>query len=209
MNRATSSADGALSREERVELLGQRGGTVWLTGLSGSGKTTLSTAVEKALVLDGYFVSRLDGDDVRQHLCRDLGFDRDARGENVRRVAEVARVLGGAGVIVLVALISPYAIDRQQARELHAEAGLPFIEVFLDTSVEVCRSRDPKGLYEKAGRGELHMLTGVDDPYEPPQHPELTVATEPLERSVEAILGALSSAGMLSRHPVGHATPNP
>ena len=185
-----------LTREERNALLGRRGATVWFTGLSGAGKTTLSAAVERALMADGHMTYRLDGDDVRRHLCRDLGFDREARAENVRRVAEVARVLADAGVIVLVALISPYAADRDSARVLHAEIGLPFLEVFIDTPVDICRSRDPKGLYARAGSGELHMLTGVDDPYEPPQDPDVHVEPQPLAQSVQAVLRGLSRAGV-------------
>jgi bifunctional enzyme CysN/CysC len=171
-----------------------RGGTVWFTGLPAAGKTTLSAALERALLATGHPAYRLDGDELRRHLCDDLGFDRAARAENVRRVAHVARLLADAGSIVLVALVSPYAEDRGRARELHAEIGLPFLEVFLDTPLGICRQRDPKGLYARALRGELSGLTGVDDPYEPPPSPELRLTPEPLERSVQRVLEALSAA---------------
>ena len=170
---------------------------MWFTGLSGAGKTTLSAAVERALITEGHLAYRLDGDEVRRHLCRDLGFDRQARAENVRRVAEVARVLADAGVIVLVALISPYAVDREQARGLHTELGLPFLEVFLDTPVELCRERDPKGLYARAEGGELQQMTGVDDPYEPPEDPEVWVRPQPLKQSVHAVLDGLAQLGVV------------
>ncbi len=176
----------------------RRGATVWFTGLPGSGKTTLSSAVERALLDDGHSAYRLDGDEVRMTLCADLGFDRVARGENVRRVAHMARILADAGVIALVALISPYESDRADARRVHEDVGLPFIEVFLDTPVEVCRERDPKGLYGRAQTGQLHGLTGVDDPYEPPPHPDIDLIPGPLEQSVESVLGALERVGALS-----------
>lgn len=196
-NRAKSSRP--VSREERRVQLGRRGATVWFTGLPGAGKTTLSTAVERVLLNHGHPAYRLDGDEIRRHLCRDLGFDREARAENVRRVAEVARLLADAGVVVLVALISPYAADRKHARELHGELGLPFLEVFVDTPVEVCQERDPKGLYARAGSGELRQLTGVDDPYEAPEQPEVRLEPQPLQQSVRAVIDALLSAGALER----------
>ncbi len=174
-----------------------RGATVWFTGLPAAGKTTLSVALERALTSGGHQAYRLDGDEVRRNLCADLGFDRAARAENVRRVAHVARLLADAGSLVLVALVSPYATDRRRARELHAEIGLPFVEIFLDTPIGVCRERDPKGLYERARRGELTGLTGFDDPYEPPASPDLRLAPEPLEQSVHRVLDALSAAALI------------
>src|SRR5215472_10732089 len=172
----------AISRAERRAAVGRRGATVWFTGLPGAGKTTLSTAVERSLISGGHLAYRLDGDDVRRALCGDLGFGREDRAENVRRVAHVARLLADAGVLVLVALVSPYAVDRARARELHAAVELPFVEVFLDTPVSVCEQRDPKGMYARARRGEIASFTGVDDPYEPPQSPELRLPPSPLER---------------------------
>jgi len=188
-----------LSREERRSLLGYTGATVWFTGLPGAGKTTLSAAVERALISEGCTAYRLDGDEVRRHLCSDLGFDHASRTENVRRVANVARVLSDAGVIVLVALISPYAADREQAHRLHDDIGVPFIEVFVDTPVEVCRSRDPKGLYAGARRGDVKRMTGVNDPYEAPEHPHLRIAPQLLADSVKDVLEALAQVGVRHR----------
>jgi len=191
----------ALSREQRRLALGRCGATVWLTGLPAAGKTTLSAALERALLSGGYPAYRLDGDEVRRHLCGDLGFDRISRAENVRRVAEVARLLADAGVVVLVALVSPYAADRELARRLHSELGLPFIEVFVDTPIELCQKRDPKGLYDRARRGELHGFTGVDDPYEPPEHPDVHLTPGPIERSLQAVIEALHGAsGVMPAH---------
>jgi bifunctional enzyme CysN/CysC len=184
-----------LSSAERRAALGRAGATIWFTGLPAAGKTTLSAAVERTLVQGGHPAYRLDGDDVRRALCGDLGFDRTGRGENVRRVAHVSRVLADAGVLVLVALVSPYAADRAQARELHGAIDVPFVEVFLDTPASICEQRDPKGLYARARRGEISGFTGVDDPYEPPQAPELRVPPWPLERAVEAVLSTISELG--------------
>jgi adenylyl-sulfate kinase len=174
------------------------GATVWFTGLPGAGKTTLASAVERALLSSDHAVYRLDGDELRRTICADLGFDRAARGENVRRVAHIARMLADAGVIALVALISPYESDRAAARQLHQQADLRFIEVHVDTPVEVCRQRDPKGLYAGAMAGDVHLLTGVDDPYEPPEHPELRLGPQPLEDSVRAVLDVLARDGVLT-----------
>jgi bifunctional enzyme CysN/CysC len=169
---------------------------VWFTGLPGAGKTTLSSAVERSLIASGHLAYRLDGDDVRRSLCGDLGFDRDGRAENVRRVAHVARLLADASVLVLVALVSPYAIDRASARALHEEIEIPFLEVFLDTPISICEQRDPKGMYARARRGEIDGFTGVDDPYEPPLRPDLRVPPSSLEDSVGAVLEALAAKGV-------------
>jgi bifunctional enzyme CysN/CysC len=156
--------DGAVSRSERAT----RGMTVWLTGLSGSGKSTVAVEVERRLVASGRPAYLLDGDNLRHGLNADLGFGADDRAENVRRVGEVAKLLADAGVITIVSLVSPYRADRDKARAVHAEADLPFVEVFVDTPIEICETRDPKGLYAKARAGELRNFTGIDDPYEPP-----------------------------------------
>lgn len=177
--------------------MGRRGATIWFTGLPAAGKTTLSAAVERALIGAGQLAYRLDGDEVRRSLCGDLGFDRAGRAENVRRVAHVARMLADAGVLVLVALVSPYAVDRDHARELHGEIELPFVEVFLDTPVAICEQRDPKGMYARARRGEISDFTGVDDPYEPPGQPELSLPPCSLERAVAAVLSTLSELGTI------------
>lgn len=162
---------GQVAREERPSL----GATVWLTGLSGSGKSTVAAACEARLVAFDRPAYVLDGDNLRHGLNGDLGFSAADRGENVRRVGHVARLLADAGVIALVPLISPYRADRDLVRELHAAAGLPFFEVFVDTPIELCEQRDPKGLYAKARAGEITGFTGIDDPYEPPVRPELVL----------------------------------
>ncbi|GAA3463940.1 adenylyl-sulfate kinase [Saccharothrix longispora] len=161
----------AVGREDRAT----RGATVWLTGLSAAGKSTLAVEVERQLVAAGRPAYLLDGDNVRLGLNADLGFSAEDRAENVRRVGEVARLFADSGTVALVALISPYREDRDRVRAAHEEAGLPFLEVFVDTPVEVCEARDPKGLYERARRGELRGFTGVDAPYEPPLRPELVL----------------------------------
>jgi len=183
---------GSLGRGERWRALGVRGATVWLTGLSGSGKSTLAVALEKRLVEQGRPAFRLDGDNVRFGLNRDLGFDRAGRDENVRRVAEVAHLFAEAGLIAIVALISPYAEARDQARRLHQDDGIRFTEVYLSSSVAVCAGRDPKGLYARAEQGSLSSLSGVDDPYEVPSAPDLVVEPETaVEESVGRIIDAL------------------
>ncbi len=171
---------------------------MWITGLPASGKTTLATALEQTLIATGRAAYRLDGDAIRRGLCCDLGFDRESRAENVRRVAHVARILSDAGVVAIVSLISPFARDRQLARELHADAGLPFLEVFLDTPVELCERRDPKGLYARARRGEVSGLTGVGDTYERPEQPDVRLAPDPIDVSVERVLTVMVTAGIVS-----------
>ncbi|MEZ4415326.1 MAG: adenylyl-sulfate kinase [Gemmatimonadota bacterium] len=165
--------EGLLPREERWARAGVEGGTVWLTGLSGSGKSTVAAELERLLVEAGRPCYRLDGDNVRHGLNRDLGFSAEDRRENVRRVAEVARLMADAGIVVLVPIISPYQAGRAEARALHDAARLPFLEVFVDTPLEVCEARDPKGLYRRARAGEITGMTGIDDPYEAPQAPDL------------------------------------
>jgi len=159
----------ALDRTARPSL----GATVWFTGLSGSGKSTVAVEVERRLVSAGRPAYLLDGDNLRQGLNGDLGFSADDRAENVRRVGEVARLFADAGVVALVPVISPYVADRDRVRTIHELAGLPFLEVFVDTPLEVCEARDPKGLYAKARAGEITGFTGIDDPYEAPASPEL------------------------------------
>jgi bifunctional enzyme CysN/CysC len=162
-------------RSERWTALGLRGATVWFTGLSGSGKSTVATEVERLLVARGRPTYLLDGDNLRHGLNADLGFSAADRDENVRRVGEVARLFADAGVVALVPLISPYRAGRDRVRALHAAAALPFLEVYLDTPLDECERRDPKGLYKKARAGELRGFTGIDDPYEAPLAPELTL----------------------------------
>ncbi len=180
---------GEVAREDRPS----RGATVWLTGLSGSGKSTVAVAAERALVAAGRPAYVLDGDNLRHGLNADLGFSAADRTENVRRVGHVARLLADAGVVVLVPLISPYRADRAVVRDLHAEAGLRFVEVFVDTPIELCERRDPKGLYAKARAGEISGFTGIDAPYEAPAAPELEIGADlGIEESTRRLLGALS-----------------
>ena len=162
-----------IDRAVRWGATGQRGATLWFTGLSGSGKSTVATAVERLLVEAGRVAYLLDGDNLRHGLNGDLGFSAADRSENVRRVGEVARLFADAGVVALVPLISPYRADRARARQAHVAAGVPFAEVFVDTPIELCEQRDPKGLYAKARAGEIRGFTGIDDPYEAPEGPEL------------------------------------
>ena len=162
-------------RAERWAALGVRGATVWFTGLSGSGKSTVATEVERLLLERRQPTYLLDGDNLRHGLNADLGFDEASRTENVRRVGEVARLFADAGAVALVPLVSPYRAGRDRARAIHVAAGLPFVEVFVDTPIEECERRDPKGLYKKARAGELKNFTGIDDPYEAPVAPELVL----------------------------------
>src|SRR4051812_47943134 len=187
-----------LSRGERVRALGFDGLTIWLTGLPGSGKSTLAGGVEAWLVGQGRPAYRLDGDNLRHGLNGNLGFAPADRAENVRRTAHVAALLADAGMVVLVALVSPYDADRRLAREIHAERGLAFVEVFVDTPLELCEQRDPKGLYARARRGELTGMTGVDDPYEAPSQPDLVVRPAPPEELVGQVLAHLRERDLLT-----------
>lgn len=171
---------GAVSRDERAGVTGGVGLTVWLTGLSGSGKSTIAHAVEEQLVDSGRAAYVLDGDNVRHGLNADLGFSAEDRAENVRRVGEVARLMADSGMVVLVPVISPYLADRASVRTAHGSAGIQFLEVFVDTPLEVCEARDPKGLYARARSGEITGMTGIDDPYEAPSAPELSLDTASL-----------------------------
>lgn len=185
--------EGHVSREDRRAKLGAVGATVWMTGLSGSGKSTIASALEAALVERGVFAYRLDGDNVRHGLNANLGFGAADREENIRRIGEVAKLFADAGVVAITSFISPYRADRGRVRRLHAEAGLAFVEVFVDTPIEVCESRDPKGLYKKARAGQIKGFTGIDDPYEPPTGAEVHLPTAELtiEQSVERCLAAI------------------
>ncbi len=165
--------EGVINRTERAQLLGHSGATLWFTGLSGSGKSTLAVALEKLLYDRGILCFRLDGDNVRLGINKNLGFNSEDRAENIRRVSEVSKLFVEAGVLVLSSFISPYYADRRAARESHADDGLPFVEVFVDCALKVAESRDPKGLYKKARAGEIKNFTGIDDPYEAPKLPEI------------------------------------
>jgi adenylyl-sulfate kinase len=186
--------DGIVDRDARWRRLAQRGATIWFTGLSGSGKSTVASVVEEQLVELGRWAYRLDGDNLRHGVCSDLGFSRDDRSENARRVAELALLFADAGSVALVCLVSPYAADRAHARELHEQAGLDFVEVFVNTSLEECARRDVKGLYAKARGGALANLTGIGAPYEAPPAPDVEL-TERLdvEACATRVLAALQS----------------
>ena len=170
---------------------------LWFTGLSGAGKSTLAHAVEEQLHLAGCQTYVLDGDNVRQGLCKDLSFSEPDRRENIRRVAELAKLMLDAGVITLTAFISPFKIERQQARQLFAVDD--FIEIYCQCDLAVCEQRDVKRLYQKARRGEIKEFTGISSPYEPPEQPELIVETGrlALEDCVEQVLTLLKQKGIL------------
>ena len=191
--------EGLLNRDERWQHLGGRGCTLWLTGLPASGKSTIASALEQVLVQRGISAYRLDGDNVRHGLNRNLAFSREDRAENIRRIGEVAKLFADSGCVAITAFISPYITDRNTNRDLHQDAGLSFLEVYVDAPLEVCETRDPKGQYRKARAGEIQGFTGVDDPYEPPPDPEITVnsATQSVEESVAIILRRLEELGYL------------
>jgi bifunctional enzyme CysN/CysC len=179
-----------LSREARAQALGTTGATIWMTGLSGSGKSTIATAIEHTLVSAGRPAFMLDGDNLRHGLNSDLGFSPEDRDENVRRVGEVAKILAESGTIAIASLVSPYRAERDRVRAIHKEAGIPFFEVFVDTPLEECERRDPKGLYAKARAGEIKDLTGVGSPYEAPASPDLVTSPD-LEEAVRQVLALL------------------
>lgn len=189
--------ESVITRAERWELLNVSGAVVWLTGLSGSGKSTVAMEVERVLISEGQPAVVLDGDNLRHGLNIDLGFSDADRRENIRRVGEVALLFAEAGVVALVPVISPFRVDRDLVRSAVSGAGLRFIEVYVDTPIEECERRDPKGLYVKARAGELPGFTGIDSPYEPPSQPELVVTPadgdpEDQAHRVRAVLNDLS-----------------
>jgi len=187
--------ESAIPRAERWRAIGAHGATVWFTGLSGSGKSTIAYAVEAALTARGVMAYTLDGDNLRHGLNGDLGFSAADRDENVRRVGEVARLLADAGVVALVPVVSPYRAARDRVRALHTVADLVFVEVFVDTPLEVCEQRDPKGLYARARAGELTGMTGIDDPYEAPFAAELVLRGDvTVEAAAGAVVGVLDEA---------------
>jgi adenylyl-sulfate kinase len=188
----------ALGREQREALLGRRGATVWFTGLPASGKSTVARKLVVALVERGINAYRLDGDNLRHGLNGDLGFDHASREENIRRAAEVARLMADAGIVVVVSLVSPYRSSRAMVRSLHTDAGLPFLEVWVSTPLEECERRDPKGLYARARRGEIADMTGIGDPYEEPESPEIEVSMDmTADQGVEQVLAALGERGVI------------
>jgi len=191
--------DGEISKSDRETLLNQKGATLWFTGLSGSGKSTVAVAVENALAARGQLCYRLDGDNVRLGINKNLGFSAEDRTENIRRVGEISQLFVDAGVIVLSSFISPYANDRDTVRSIHNESNYQFIEIYVDCSLEAAESRDPKGLYKKARAGEIKNFTGIDDPYEAPKKPEIHLHSDKMsiDDEVEIIITYLESHGIL------------
>jgi bifunctional enzyme CysN/CysC len=182
-----------LTRGRRWDALGSSGATVWITGLPAAGKSTLATALEERLVSTGRWAYVLDGDNLRHGVSSDLGFSEVDRKTNIWRVGEIAALFADAGAVAIVALVSPFRAERASVRERHAQHGLEFIEVFVDTPVETCAARDPKGLWARARAGEIHNFTGVDDPYEPPSPPDLHVTSEmSLDQAIDAVQALLT-----------------
>lgn len=189
-NHKVTRADRAANKHQKPCLL-------WFTGLSGSGKSTIANALDVALHQRGYHTFLLDGDNVRHGLCQDLGFSDHDRVENIRRIGEVSKLFTDAGLIVLSAFISPFTSDRRMVRRLFP-AG-EFIEVFMDTPLDTCEARDPKGLYEKARAGEIMHFTGIDSPYEPPERPEVRIDTSvmDIDSCVESLITFLSNRELI------------
>ncbi|MCL9820690.1 adenylyl-sulfate kinase [Helicobacter sp. 14348-15] len=185
--------DTKITKEQRSKLKNQKPCVLWLTGLSGSGKSTLANALEQRLFTMGYHTYLLDGDNVRHGLNKDLGFDENSRIENIRRIGEVCKLFVNSGLIVLCAFISPFCEERQIIRELLDKGE--YIEIFVDTPIEICEKRDPKGLYKKARNGEIKNFTGIDSPYEAPKNPEIHIKSENLDENIETILKYLSQKG--------------
>jgi adenylylsulfate kinase len=192
--------EGHVKRAEREQLLKQLGATLWFTGLSASGKSTIAYTLEHALVQQGRLAYVLDGDNIRHGLNKNLGFSAEDREENIRRIGEVAKLFADCGVIAMTSFISPYRKDRDNVRALHDADKIPFVEIHVNTPIETCEQRDPKGLYKKARAGQLKGFTGIDDPYEPPAKSELTIdatGTSPQEATV-LLLEYLQKRGILA-----------
>lgn len=182
-----------VTQSDRQKLTGHQSAILWFTGLSGSGKSTISVALEKALYKKNIHTYRLDGDNIRHGLNKNLGFSPNDRTENIRRIGEVAKLMIDAGLMTLTAFISPYLEDREQVRKL--VAANQFIEIYVKASLEVCEDRDPKGLYKKARLGEIKDFTGIDSPYEEPESPEIIIDTDKLtvDQSVQKIVHYLQA----------------
>ncbi|KGT38904.1 adenylyl-sulfate kinase [Weizmannia sp. CD-2023] len=188
-----------IKKEDRRRLNGHSSAVLWFTGLSGAGKSTLSVAVEQELHGRGIRTYILDGDNIRHGLNKNLGFSPEDRKENIRRIGEVSKLFVDAGVMVLTAFISPYRADRDMVRELVEDNE--FVEIYVNCPLEECEQRDPKGLYKKARNGEIQNFTGIDAPYEAPEHPELVVEThkQPLEQAVEQVIRFLEEKGYIEK----------
>ena len=191
--------DGLISSNDRSKILGQKGATLWFTGLSGSGKSTIAVALESALFDMGRLSYRLDGDNVRLGINKNLGFSSEDRAENIRRIGEVSKLFVDVGIIVLSSFVSPYRSDRDSVKNLHSMSEMNFFEIFVDVPLSVAESRDPKGLYKKARSGEIKNFTGIDDPYEPPIKPDLILKTSimSIEEEVNVILDMLKEKNII------------
>ena len=191
--------EGNLTREERWKALGSKGCTMWFTGLSASGKSTVASALEQVLVLQGVNAYRMDGDNIRMGLNKNLGFSAEDRAENIRRIGEVAKLFADNGSVAITSFISPYASDRDAVRALHEAEGIPFFEVFADSPLEACEARDPKGLYAKARAGEIKGFTGIDDPYDVPANAELVLkcAEKSVDECVAECVEMLKAKGII------------
>jgi adenylylsulfate kinase len=192
--------DGEVSREDRFKILGQKGATLWFTGLSGSGKSTVAVALERALTAKGKLTYRLDGDNIRLGINKNLGFSAEDRTENIRRIGEISKLFDDVGVITLSSFVSPYRADRDLVRELHEQAGMDFIEVYVNVPLDVAEERDPKGLYKKARAGEIPNFTGISDPYEEPLNAEVVLNSHEmtLEQEVDILLQIMTDRGLLN-----------
>ncbi|KAL7276635.1 Adenylyl-sulfate kinase [Rhizina undulata] len=190
-----------LTREERIGYRQQQGFTIWFTGLSASGKSTIATALEQHLLHNGLAAYRLDGDNIRFGLNKDLGFSEKDRNENIRRIAEVSKLFADSSTIAITSFISPYIADRASARALHdaANPAIPFIEVHVDIPVSVAEERDPKGLYKKARAGEIQNFTGISAPYEAPENPEIRIQNDKVsvEEAVKIVVDYLEERGLV------------
>ena len=192
--------DGKVSASDRSAFLGHKGVTIWFTGLSGSGKSTIAVALESALMEKQKLSYRLDGDNIRLGINKNLGFSAEDRTENIRRIGEVAKLFSDAGIITLASFISPYLADRDNVRQLHVSADIAFVEVFVDCSLASAEARDPKGLYKKARAGEIKNFTGIDDPYEVPTNTEIHLISDKMtvDEEVDLIVSYLTDNGFLA-----------
>ena len=192
--------EGDVTPDMRKENMGQQGATLWLTGLSGSGKSTVAVELERMLLSRGKHAYRLDGDNIRMGLNKNLGFSAEDRAENIRRIGEVTKLFADSGMISISSFISPYKVDRDQARAVHAESNIPFFEIYVSCPLEEAEKRDPKGLYKKARAGEIKGFTGIDDPYDEPESAELVLHTheQTVEESAQALLKLLEDHGIVS-----------
>jgi len=191
--------DGDVTPQERQRNMGQKGCTLWMTGLPASGKSTIAAALEQVLLRRGKHAYRLDGDNIRHGLNKNLGFSAEDRTENIRRIGEIAKLFATSDQITITSFISPYAADRDRVRKLHEEANLPFFEVYVSVPLAEAEKRDPKGLYKKARAGEIKGFTGIDDPYEEPMAADLVLPTHQISiaESVERLMALLENAGVL------------